>query len=114
MGDILKVIVPILLAPTNYNEVLKKLAAFLFYDTLLAIFLLRGIPQIDTFLHEVESYKKIGDALSTIPNYTNLNLSGFGIALLVAGIGFWLQLHDRISNLFAIRRRFDEHSILLP
>jgi hypothetical protein len=114
MGDILKAMVPIFSVPTNYNDVLKKLAGFLFYDALIATFLLRGIPEIDAFLRKIESYGAIGDAPSTIPNYSRLNLSGFAIALLVAGIGYWLQLHDRISDLFAIRRRFDDSAILLP
>lgn len=114
MGDILKAMVPIFAVPTNYNEVLKRLAGFLFYDTLIGTFLLRGIPEIDTFLRKIESYGAIGAALSTIPNYSKLNLSGLAIALLVAGIGYWLQLHNRISDFFAIRRRFDESAILLP
>jgi len=114
MGDILKAMVPIFAVPTNYNEVLKRLAGFLFYDTLIGTFLLRGIPDIDTFFHKIETHGAIGEALSTIPNYSKINLSGFAIALLVAGIGYWLQLHDRISDLFAIRCRFDESSILLP
>lgn len=112
--DIFKFLVPVLLAPTNYNEVLKKLAAFLFYDTLIATFLLRGIPQVNGFFENVEHYKKIGEVLSVIPNYSKLNLLGVIISLLIAGLGYMFQLHDKISDLFGIRSRFDRHSILLP
>ncbi|MBZ5618797.1 MAG: hypothetical protein LAQ69_08755 [Acidobacteriia bacterium] len=35
-------------------------------------------------------------------------------ALVVAGVSRLIKLHDRLSDLFGIRRRFDVHCILLP
>jgi len=32
MRDLLKLLVPVVLTPTSYAELLKKLAAFLFYE----------------------------------------------------------------------------------
>jgi hypothetical protein len=114
MADFLKLLIPIFMSPKNYDEMLKKLAVLLFYETWFATFLLRGIPVIDTAFQTVENYGAIGRALSTIPNHEMLNLGGFAVALLMAGLSYAIQLHDRISDLFGIRRRFDRNYILLP
>ncbi|HUB64045.1 MAG TPA: hypothetical protein VL996_06280, partial [Methylocella sp.] len=87
MGEILKLIVPFFSAPTTYSEVLKKLAAFLFYGTFGASFILRRIPEIDAFFHKIESDSIISNIISTIPNYTKFNLPGFMVALFISLIG---------------------------
>src|SRR5262249_31588283 len=46
--------------------------------------------------------------------YDKLNLAGAAIALLVAGFSYALHLHDRVSDLFKVRHRFDRGSILFP
>ncbi len=114
MADFLKLLVPVVLTPTNYAELLKKLAACLFYETWAVTFLLRGIPSIDGAFHAVESYGQLGIALSTVPAYDKLNLAGAAVALLAAGFSYAAQLHDRVSDLFKIRHRFDRSSILFP
>jgi hypothetical protein len=113
MMDFLKLLLPIF-SPTNYAEMLKKLASFAFYETWLATFFLRTIPEIDQFFHSIENYRALGQALSTIPHYDKLNLFGLALSLAVAGLFYVVQLHDRISDLFGIRKRFDRNYIILP
>jgi hypothetical protein len=60
--DILKLLLPVFLSPKNYDEMLKKLAAFLFYETWLMRFVLRGIPIVDTAFRSVESFEALGTA----------------------------------------------------
>ena len=114
MAEFLKLLVPVVLTPTSYAELLKKLAACLFYETWVITFLLRGIPSIDGALHAVENYGRLGVALGTVPAYDKLNLAGAGIALLAAGFSYAVQLHDRLSDFFKIRHRFDRSNILFP
>jgi hypothetical protein len=56
----------------------------------------------------------LGIAVATVPAYDKLNLAGAAIALLVGGFSYAAQLHDRVSDLFKIRHRFDRGSILFP
>jgi hypothetical protein len=114
MGDFLKLLLPVVLTPTTYAELLKKLAACLFYQTWAVTFLLRNIPSIDGAFHAVENYGRLGIALTTVPAYDKLNLAGAAIALLAAGFSYAVQLHDRVSDLFKIRHRFDRANIFLP
>src|SRR5271166_1793374 len=107
MGDFVKLLFPVVLTPTTYAELLKKLAACLFYEIWVVTFLLRGIPSIDDAFHAVENYGRLGIALATLPAYDKLNLAGAATALLVAGFSYAVQLHDRVSDLFMIRHRFD-------
>jgi len=113
MLDILKLLLPLFLSRKNYNEMLKKLGAFLFWETWIVTFLLRGIQSIDEMFHSMENYGRVGAALSIIPNYEKLNLGGFFIALIVACVSCAIQIHDRIFDLLHIRRRFDRNYILL-
>jgi hypothetical protein len=114
MGEFLKLLVSGVLTPTTYAELLKKLAAFLFCETWLVTFLLRGNPSIDNAFHAVEGYGQLGLALATVPAYDKLNLTGAAIALLAGGCSYAFQLHDRLSDVFKIRHRFDRSCILLP
>lgn len=114
MGDFLKLLLPVFLSPKNYSEMLRKLASFLFYEVWIVTFFLRGIPAVDAAFSSVENYGPLGSAISTIPAHEKLNICGIVIALVVAGISFAIQFHDRISDVFGIRRRFDRNYILLP
>ena len=111
MGDFLRLLLPIFVI-RSYSDMLRKLASFLFYETWVVTFVLRGIPPIDEAFSR--SYGKIGSALSVIPNADKLNLIGLGVALVVAGAGYFLQLHDRASDVLGIRKRFDRVCILVP
>jgi hypothetical protein len=114
MIELLKFIAPIFVTPKSYNEMRGKLAAFLFYETWFATFFLRSIPSIDKAFNTAETYGAIGTALSTIPGHDKLNIGGLAVALVVALLTFAIRFHDRISDLFGIRRRFDRNYILLP
>lgn len=114
MADFLKLLLPVFLSPKDYSEMLRKLASFLFYDVWIATFFLRSIPSIDSAFNSVENFGPIGQAISLIPGHEKLNISGIVIALIVAGVSYAIQLHDRISDLFGIRKRFDRNYILLP
>lgn len=114
MPDFLKLMLPVFLFPTDYSEMLKKLAGLLFWETYIVTFVLRALPDIDQALSAIETYGKIGEALSNIENYESFNISGIAIALFVAGLAYMFQLHDRVSDLFGIRQRFDIAHILKP
>jgi hypothetical protein len=112
--ELLKTLFPVFWSPKDYAEVLKKLAAFLFWETYVLTFVLRTIPGLDKAFDSVENFGPIGKALSAIPYHQHLNLLGFVISLLVAWLSHAIQVHDRVSDLFGIRRRFDRNHILLP
>jgi hypothetical protein len=93
---------------------LKKLASFAFWEVWLISFLMKDIPSVDRVFSKVESFGHLGELMSVIPNHEQLNLTGFAIALCVAGLSYAAQLHDKISDLFRIRCRFDCKYILIP
>jgi hypothetical protein len=106
MVDFLKLLIPVFLSSKDYPEMLKKLAAFLFWEAFIATFVLRGIPKVDMAFSSVD--------LSLIPGHEHLNLFGFVVSLAIACLSYAIQLHDRISDIFGIRYRFDRNYILLP
>jgi hypothetical protein len=114
MGELFKTLIPHFWSPTNYAEMLKKLASFLFCEVWIATYFLRQIASVGNLFVSIESAPPIGDVVSLIPRHEHLNITGIGIAFLVAGVSHAFQLHDKISDLFGIRRRFDQRYILLP
>jgi hypothetical protein len=114
MKEVIDLLLPFLSTTKNYDEILKKLASFAFYETYIITFLLRANPRVDGFFKTIESWGPIGKALATIPHFEVLNLSGIVIAFAVAVLTHTFQLHDRISDVFGIRRRFDRKIILIP
>jgi hypothetical protein len=114
MSDLIKIIIQVILAPTNYSELSTKLFLFLFLEVWIATFFLRDIPEFGVTLHDFETDSPLGTALSAVPNFNALNPIGLIIALLIALLCYVCQLHDRISDIFGIRRRFDRNNILLP
>jgi len=114
MENLLKLILPFLSTPKNYAQVLKRLASFAFYETYFITLVLRSVPQFDAFFTGIETWGPIGKLLSVVPHYTALNISGAVIGFAVAVLTHMFQFHDRISDVFGIRRRFDRKSILVP
>jgi hypothetical protein len=105
MGSLGKLIASFFSTPTNYAEMLTKLAALAFVQVLVITFLLRQIPQIDDPLQKFEMLLPIS------PKYNPAGiLIAFGIALLT----HVAHLHNRISDLLGIRRHFDIEYILRP
>jgi hypothetical protein len=114
MTELLKLLFPVIWSVKSYQETLRKLAAFLFWETYLLTFVLRTIPAIDRALESAENWGPFGKALSVVPHHEKLNLLGLILALLVACFSYAVESHDRISDVFGIRRRFDRNYILLP
>jgi hypothetical protein len=114
MRDLVALIAPFFSTPKTYAEMLKKLAGFAFYEAYIITFFLRDIPQIGVAFWSAETYGSLGNTIAVIPHASEVNISGFILALLVALASHVLQLHDRISDVLGIRRRFDTNKILLP
>lgn len=114
MMDFVKLIIPIFYTTKNYEDILKRLAGFTFYETYLITLLLRNNSRVKDFFTSVESWGSVGDALRVIAHYDVLNIAGIVIALILAVITHMFQFHDRISDVFGIRRRFDVKNILIP
>lgn len=114
MKDLLVLLLPVFLTPTNYSEMLRKLASFAFWEAWLITFLLRDIPTVDALFMRIEGYGHLGIFLSVIPNHSSLNLFGLAIALAVAGLSYATQLHNKLSDILGIRSRFDREYILAP
>jgi len=112
--DFLKLLFPVFWSAKDYPDVLKRLASILFWETYVLTFVLRAsIPAINNFFESVENLAPIARILAILHG-ENLNFCGFIISLVAAWISYSLRLHDRISDLFGIRARFDRNYILLP
>jgi hypothetical protein len=114
MKEVIDLILPFLSTTKNYDEVLKKLASFAFCETYFITLLLRANPTFDAVFQDIESWGPIGRVVGIIPHFDVLNVSGLVIAFVVAILTHTFQFHDRISDIFGIRRRFDHRTILLP
>jgi hypothetical protein len=101
-------------SPRNYTEMLRKLAFFLFWEVWIATFILRDIPVIEGIFLALEQFGPTKALTSLLPSIAKLNISGFILAFVTATIAYASQLHDQISNIFGIRKSFDQKSILLP
>jgi hypothetical protein len=114
MKDLFKLIIPIFLMPKNYDEMLKKLASFFFWETVLGAWVLRQVPLIGAFALHAERF-----LLSNLPPGWNSYIEwvdplNIAVALAIAFIAYTVQLHDRLSDWLRIRARFDLANILLP
>lgn len=105
MTEALKFLLPVFSTSKTYGETLSKLAGFALYETYILTFILRRIPQVDEPLRLLERPFNLDHAF---------NPAGIAIALCVALLSRAFKLHDRISDLLGIRRRFDVTHILLP
>src|SRR5690348_1483497 len=114
MDSIINLLFPLLSTAKNYDDVLKKLPSLAFYDTYLTTPLPRSHPLAAAFLASIESWGPVGKVSASIPHADALNLSGIVIAFAVAVLTHMFQFHDRISDVFGIRRRFDVRHILIP
>jgi len=103
-----------LYSPKNYTQVRRKLAFFLFFELWLATFFLRGLPPIEALFSAVEQAGPMEAIASLLPAVAKLNLTGLILAIFVTTICYAITLHDRISDLLEIRKKFDYQHILLP
>jgi hypothetical protein len=114
MVGLLAFFLPIFVPPTNYALVLQKLAGFAFWETYIITFFLRDIPPIGAAFRSAESYGSFGLLIGALPHSNAFNILGFVIALVVALLTRAVKLHDLISGVFGIRKRFDRKHILFP
>lgn len=114
MGDLLNLFLPFVSTPRNYSDVLRKLAACVFYETYLITFFLRDIPAVHDAFRAAETYGRLGAFIKVIPHSDSLNIAGLVVAFGVALLTFVIQLHDRVSDLLGIRSSFDVNEILVP
>jgi hypothetical protein len=59
MKEVIDLILPFLSTTKNYDEVLKKLASFAFYETYFITLLLRANPSFDAFFKDIESWARL-------------------------------------------------------
>lgn len=96
--------------PKNYDEMLFKIMVHTFAVSLSCVALVSHYwPSLWNFLH---------------PSWLTFDIDALGLHrippayIIVAFLISWLarvgKLHDRVSDLFGIRRRFDLHEILVP
>jgi hypothetical protein len=112
MDSILRVLMPFF-GPKNYSEMLWKIALADFWLTLACSFLVRYDRWINGLFMRVEhlpGFKEFAAAIKA----PEVNVGGFALALLVLIFSRVTRFHDRISDIFKIRARFDRANILLP
>lgn len=114
MVNLFTFLLPVFATPTSYALVLQKLAAFAFWDTYVITVFLRDIPQIGEAFRSAETYGSVGMIIGALPHSNALNICGLAIALAVALLTRAVRLHDRISDVLGIRKRFDRRQILFP
>lgn len=112
MDSILRVLMPFF-GPKNYSEMLWKIALADFWLTLACTFVVRHDPWINGLFSRVEHLPGLKEFATAI-RAPEGNIGGFAIALLVLIFSRVTRFHDRISDLFRIRARFDRTNILLP
>ena len=87
---------------------------FMFWETYIITSFLRNTPQIDPRFQLAETLPPFNTILDTFPNASKFNIFGAVIALLVALFTRAVKLHDLVSDVLGIRRRFDCNYILFP
>ncbi len=91
----------------NYGEMLNKIAFFTFFAAILLVtYLRRQLPWVEHLLQNFNVEAVIADV--------KIPLGTIGVAFVIAALSRVLKLHDRLSDLFRIRQRFDIDEILLP
>lgn len=112
MIDVIKIILPIFISSSDYDKMRQKLASFVFYEIFIATWLLRQTKAVGEFFKHYED-RILVQNLSSAPGWIyDINVSGFVIALVLALITYIFHFHDRLSDLFGIRKRFDTNHIV--
>lgn len=114
MGGWFTFLAPFLGTPKDYDDVLKKVAGASFYITYIASFFLRDAPGLEPYVSALESSGPLGSLLNKFPDAVQVNVTGFAVALLVAILSYNMKIHDRISDIFGIRKVFDRRYIIAP
>lgn len=114
MKEFVELIIPFISTSKNYEDTLKKLAMYAFYWVFIITLVFRYDPDIDALFRSIEGWGPIGKIVKIIPNYKVLNIGGIFIALGAFILSNMFKLHDKISDITGIRRRFDFKQILFP
>ncbi|MEY2539509.1 MAG: hypothetical protein QOG67_3249 [Verrucomicrobiota bacterium] len=112
MDSILRVLMPFF-GPKNYSEMLWKIALADFWLALACTFLVRYDPWIDGRFLRFEHLPGLKEFAAAV-KAPEVNIGGFALALVVLVFSRTTRFHDRVSDLFKIRARFDRANILLP
>lgn len=94
-------------SPKNYSEMLKRIATFMFFISLFIIIVLsHSINNVSTFMKSI--------SFDIVIEYDSLKLyiSYFYFPLFFAICENIFKLHDRVSDIFNIRYRFDKYIII--
>ncbi|MBS0233458.1 MAG: hypothetical protein JSR99_08220 [Proteobacteria bacterium] len=110
----LNLIVPFFSTPKTYSEMLAKLAGAAFYVTYGITFFLREIPALGALFRKIDQVTPGSAIISRVPQAQAFNRAGALIAISAALLSQVLHLHDRVSDILGIRRRFDRNRILIP
>jgi hypothetical protein len=96
--------------PKNYDEMLTKIVTFTFFISLaFVVVAARDWPRLWNFLHPTWLTFSIDPlGLRNVPTAYVI------VAFLIVFVARVSKLHDKISDLFGIRERFDLHEILTP
>lgn len=93
------------LSVKNYDEMLGKLSFFQLVWAYASLAVIRSqVPAVDNFAHGIEQSEP----------WKSLQITNLAPAALLAFLGHAFRLHDQISKLFRIRKRFDLRHIVLP
>ena len=91
----------------NYSEMLNKIAVYTFAGSLAVVIFMRSqSPEVDKALSSMTFAIPVGGL--------SLPLGTIVPAFVMAFVSRVFKLHDRISDVLGIRRRFDRTEILLP
>jgi len=94
--------------PESYSEMLERIfATTLATGFLCTVFLAQGSPAVHDLVNRISASADIGPLKGVKALYVLIPL---GIAIFARVI----KLHDKISDIFRIRKRFDTRHILLP
>lgn len=94
--------------PNDYSDMLKRIFWTTFTSGILCAFILAAAsPHMHSFLESVR-------IKADVPFVKGLKALYVLIPLLIAGVSRAIYLHDKISDVFHIRDRFDTRHILYP
>lgn len=112
MVDFFKLILPLFLSVENYDKMRQKLASFVFYEVYIASFFIRRMSEYGSGIKAFEKQIFGAELMQKYEILNAINPIGIIIAFLVATITYIFHFHDRVSDLFGIRRRFDRNVII--
>ena len=114
MGDLMKFFIPFLYIPKNYDESLKRLGIFAFWELLIIFYCFHNTLIFGHFNKLIHIWE-ISNGIKQMPILISvINPPVIISAFLFAILSYVFQIHDRISDLLKIRINFDVNNILIP